>query len=105
MNSPFARLLGSSLLVLLMACPGRSLSAAEEAATATAEVPAADLKQLNDPTILTSRIFFETEWNKFIDGTHIVEQTTGGVLAWRVSENQDWAVRLKLPVKFRVGSD
>ena len=78
---------------------------AAESKTATSEVPDADLKELNDPTILSNRIWFETEWNKFIDGTSIVEETAGGLWAWRISESQDWAVRLKLPAKFRVGSD
>jgi hypothetical protein len=68
------------------------------------EVPAADLK-LEDPTVLTRRVWLETEWNKFTDGTHTVEETFGQQWAWRVSENQDWGVRLKLPAKIRVGSD
>jgi hypothetical protein len=78
---------------------------AAEAPTATSEVPAADLKELNDPTILTNRVWLETEWNRFRDETNFVEETIGTLWAWRVSEDQDWAVRLKLPVKFRFGSD
>jgi hypothetical protein len=78
---------------------------AAEAPTVTSEVPAADLKELNDPTILTRRLWLETEWNKFRDGTNIVEETFGAMWAWRVSENQDFGVRLKLPFKFRFGSD
>ena len=35
----------------------------------------------------------------------VVENTFGALWAWRISENQDWAVRLKLPWKFRVGGD
>jgi hypothetical protein len=80
-----------------------TVSAAEE--PVTSQVPAADLKELNDPTILTRRIFLETEWNKFRDGTHIVEETLGGLWAWRVSDYQDWAVRIKLPYKMRFDSD
>jgi hypothetical protein len=77
---------------------------AAETPTATSEVPSADLKELNDPTILTSRVWLETEWNRFRDETNVVEETFGTLWAWRVSEDQDWAVRLKLPVKFRFGS-
>ena len=69
------------------------------------EVPNADLKELTDPTILTPRVWLETEWNNFTDGRHIVEETLGTLWAWRVSDNQDWAIRLKLPLKLRVGSD
>jgi hypothetical protein len=84
---------------------GANLEAAKEAGTSSDQVPAADLKELNDPTVLIRRVWLETEWNKFTDGASTVEETTGTLWAWRVSENQDWAVRLKLPVKFRVGSD
>jgi hypothetical protein len=69
------------------------------------QIPAADLKELTDPTILVRRVWLETEWNKFTDGTHFVEETLGTLCAWPVTDNQDWAVRLKLPVKFRVGDD
>jgi hypothetical protein len=82
-----------------------NLEAAEQAGTSSDQVPAADLKELNDPTVFIRRIWLETEWNKFTDGTSTVEETIGTLWAWRVSKNQDWAVRLKLPVKFRVGSD
>src|SRR6188474_2560731 len=76
---------------------------AAEADPVTTEVPAADLKELNDPTILSRRVWLETEWNKFENGTNIVEETAGTLWVWRVSQNQDWAVRLKLPVNVRVG--
>ena len=105
MNTQLAKFIGSVVLLLTIACPRRGLSAAEQASTNSAEVSSSNLKELNDPTILSRRIWFETEWNKFIDGTHVVEQTLGSLWAWRLSDNQDWAVRLKLPVKFRVGSD
>ena len=78
---------------------------AAEVATVTSEVPNAALKELNDPTILTRRLWLETEWNKFKDSTNVVEETLGTLWPWRVSANQDWAVRLKLPIKFRFGSD
>ena len=84
---------------------GANLEAAEQAGTSSDQVPAADLKVFNDPTILTRRVWLETEWNKFTDGASIVEETAGTLWVWRVSENQDWAVRLKLPVNLRVGSD
>jgi hypothetical protein len=80
-------------------------AATSSSAAATSEVPAADLKELNDPTILTRRVWLETEWNKFRDGTNIIEETFGTLWSWRMSENQDWAVRLKVPMKFRFGSD
>jgi len=78
-------------------------SAAEE--PVTTETPNADLKELTDPTILSRRIFLETEWNHFKDNSNIIEETLGAMWAWRVSENMDWAIRLKLPYKVRFGSD
>ena len=92
-------------LAVIAGFGGANVEAVEEAATGSDQVPAADLKEQNDPTILNRRVWLETEWNKFTDGTSIVEETLGSLWSWRVSENQDWAVRLKLPVKFRVGSD
>jgi hypothetical protein len=43
---------------------------AADADPVTTEVPAADLKELNDPTILSRRVWLETEWNKFENGTN-----------------------------------
>lgn len=104
MNSKSIRPLAFGLIAGFIICANNSV-AADSAGTSSDQIPAAELKQQDDLTVLTRRVWLETEWNKFIDGTHLVEQTLGGLWAWRVSENQDWAVRLKLPAKFRVGSD
>lgn len=79
--------------------------AAPDSPTTTGQVDNADLKELNDPTILSRRVYFEHELNHFDDGSNVVEDTVGAIWAWRAGENQDWAVRLKLPVKYRFGSD
>jgi len=60
---------------------------------------------LEDPTILVRRAWLETEWNKYRDGSSGVEETLGGLWAWRVSADQDWAVRLKVPYDWRVAGD
>jgi hypothetical protein len=66
------------------------LHAADEE-PATSEVSNADVKESTDQvTILTRRVWFETEWNKFEDGSSIVEQTLGTLWAWRLSADQDW---------------
>jgi len=59
-----------------------------------------EIKSLEDPTILKRRMWLDSEWNKFKDGSNDVEETLGGLWAWPVSANQDWAVRLKVPMKF-----
>ena len=96
-----------NLLVIVLAAT--SLIArgvhAQESATATSQTFDADLKELNDPTILSRRVWFEKEWNHFEDSSNVVEDTFGALWAWRLSDTTDWAVRLKLPVKYRFGSD
>lgn len=64
-----------------------------------------ELKAREDPTILLRRVWAETEWNKFKDGSHLIEETLGGLWSWRVSPNQEWAVRLKVPFDFHVAGD
>src|SRR3954468_17937044 len=93
-----------SILILAAACAAFNPKAAT-ATPATTDVPAADLKQLNDPTILSRRVWLETEWNKFTDHSSIIEETLGGMWAWRISDHQDWAIRLKVPMKFRTGGE
>jgi hypothetical protein len=61
---------------------------------------AEQLKQLNDQTIIGSRIFLDTEWDDFEHGAEKVTWTLAGLLGWRINEHQDWAVRLKLPFAY-----
>lgn len=85
--------------------------------TVSVEVPAAarvkpheqtlidELKVPQDPTILKRRMWLDTEWNRFKDATDDVELTVGRVWAWPLSADRDWAVRLKVPVKFHFAGD
>jgi len=66
---------------------------------------AEELKALEDPTILKRRAWLDTEWNRFKDSSNDFSLTAGGLWAWRVSDSQDWAVRLKVPVEFHVAGD
>lgn len=63
------------------------------------------LKSLTDPTVMARRVWWDTEWNKYADGRHLVEEGMNGLWAWRMSENQDWGVRLKVPYKWQVAGD
>ncbi len=56
-----------------------------------------NLKALVDPTILAQRIWLESEWNRFKDDSNTLEETLGGLWAWRLSVDQEWGVRLKVP--------
>jgi hypothetical protein len=72
------------------------LPAAERAPDSETEV-AEQLKQLNDQTIIGSRIFLDTEWDHFTHGAEKATWTLGRLWGWRVTECEDWAIRLKVP--------
>jgi hypothetical protein len=95
-----------ALATMALAFPESALRAGELASRSADEEEIAEgLKELSDPTILNRRIWLDTEWNKFRDGSHDVEATLGGLWAWRVATNQDWAVRLKVPYRWHVAGD
>jgi hypothetical protein len=64
-----------------------------------------ELKSQEDPTIFTRRIWSDTEWNKFKDGSHDIVETLGVLWPWRISDSQEWAVRLKVPFRFHIAGD
>jgi hypothetical protein len=64
-----------------------------------------ELKAQEDPTILKRRIWSDTEWNEYKDGSHDVLETVGRLWAWRVSDSQEWGVRLKVPFEFHTAGD
>ncbi len=67
---------------------------------------AEELKAPQDPTILIRRIWLDSEWDKFKDGSSDLQHTFGGIWAWRVSDTQDWGVRLKVvPFKTHFAGD
>jgi hypothetical protein len=73
---------------------------AAEPSTDSQGTAAEQLKQLNDQTIIQSRMFLDTEWDHFKGGAEKVTWTLAGLWGWRVSEWQDWAIRLKLPLAY-----
>jgi hypothetical protein len=91
----FVRLLlfGSTLF-------GANVLPAAEPATDSEATAAEQLKQLNDQTIIGSRVFLDTEWDHFEHGAEKATWTLAGLWGWRVSACQDWAVRLKLPFAY-----
>jgi hypothetical protein len=81
------------LSILLLLAYGRI--AAVEPPT---NLAAADqLKQLNDQTIIGSRVLLDTEWDQFKHGAGKATWTLAGLWGWPVSDWQDWGIRLKLP--------
>jgi hypothetical protein len=87
-------LLNSFLLLISPLLASGSILAVEPATDSTA---AEQLKQLNDQTIIGTRVLLDTEWDQFKHGAEKATWTLAGLWGWPVSERQDWAVRLKLP--------
>ena len=92
------KFLNQSLFVALILAAGRLLAA--EALSGSTESAADQLKQLNDRTIIGSYMSLDTEWDQFKDGAEKARWTAAGLWGWPVSDRQDWAVRLKLPVVY-----
>ena len=61
---------------------------------------AEQLKQLNDQTIIGSRIFLDTEWDHLNNGAEKATWTVGVLWGWHINKSQDWAVRLKIPTAY-----
>ena len=92
--------LGRCLFPSLSLIAAGVLPAAEVATDSDAAAAEEQLKQLNDRTIIGSYISLDTEWDQFKHGTEKATWTATGLWGWPVSERQDWAVRLKLPVAY-----
>ena len=91
--------LGWSLLLTLSLIAAGVLPAAEVSIDSEATA-AQQLKQLNDQTIIESRILLDTEWGHFKQGAEKATWTLAGLWGWPVSEWQDWAIRLRLPFAY-----
>lgn len=88
------------LLLLTCALITANIATAAEV-TGNSEATAADqLKQLNDQTIISSRVFLDTEWDELEQGAEKLTWTLGGLWGWRVSNWQDWGIRLKVPIAY-----
>src|SRR4030095_10243848 len=85
------------LLVTLVLLGARVLPAAEPSSVYSAPVAADQLKALNDQTIIRSSVWLDSEWDQFKHGAEGATWTLGGLWGSRVSDRQDWAVRLKVP--------
>ena len=92
-------LFDSFVFVTLLLLVSGTLAAVEPSPETTATA-AEQLKQLNDQTIIQSRILLDTEWDQFKHGAEKARWTLGGLWGWRVSDRQDWAVRLKVPFAY-----
>ena len=88
------------LLLTLVLLGARVLPAAEPSSVDSAPAAVDQLKALNDQTIIQSSVWLDTEWDQFKHGAEAATWTLGGLWGWRVSDRQDGAVRLKLPIVY-----
>ena len=82
------------LFVILSLLAASLLPAAEQTSVDSMTAAADELKALRDQTIIQSRVWLDTEWDQFKHGAEEARWTLGGLWGWRVSDGQDWAVRL-----------
>ena len=93
------------LLLVLWTMATGWLITSPSAAGAAESTQIDELKALEDPTILSRRVWCDTEWSKYRDGSSNIDETLGGLWVWRIATNQDWAIRLKLPYKWHLAGD
>jgi len=89
----FARL----LFVILDLLAARLLPAAEQPSFDSAAMTADQLKALRDQTIIESSVWLDTEWDQFKHGAEEAKWTLGEWWVWHIRDQQDLAVRLKVP--------
>ena len=92
--------------MLVAGCIIASPSTAEPVITNAIESTLiSDLKALEDPTILSRRVWLDTEWSKYRDGSSNIDETLGVLWAWGIATDQDGAIRFKLPYKWHLEGD
>jgi len=88
------------LFVAVILLAATRLPAAEPSSVDSATTAAAQLKALNDQTIIQSSVWLDTEWDQFKHSAEEATWTLAGLWGWRVGDRQDGAVRLKVPVVY-----
>ena len=86
--------------LLLISCD--RLVAVEPGTSAAA---ANQLKQLNDQTIISTRLSLDTEWEQFKDGEEKATWTLSGLWGLPVSHWQDLGIRFRLPFAYHRGDE
>src|SRR6266508_5220424 len=84
-------------LLVMLALLGATRLPAAEPSPSPAAAAADQLKALNDQTIIQSSVWLDTEWEQYKHGAEEATWTLGGLWGSRLSDRQDWAVRLKVP--------
>jgi hypothetical protein len=83
--------------VILGLLVARVLPAAEQSSVDSEATTIDQLKSLRDQTIIESSVWLDTEWDQFKHGAEKAKWTLGEWWVWHIRDQQDWAVRLKVP--------
>lgn len=89
------------LLVTLVSLTAPILRAAEQASGDSAAAEEQLKQALRDQTIIKSSAWLDTEWDHFKGGAKEVTWTLGTLWGWHVRDQQDWALRFKLPIVYQ----
>jgi hypothetical protein len=86
------------LILLLLIAP---VFLTAEEASVDSTTAADQLKALTDhQTIVQPSVWLDTEWDQYKHGAEKATWTLGGLWGWHVRDQQDWALRLKVPVVY-----
>ena len=97
---------GTMVLALIPTLAAWLHAAEPDAISNNEQVVSDELKEIQeDPSILKRRIWLDTEWNHFKGGSSEVIPTSAALWSWPVSTNQDWGVRIKVPLELHVAGD
>lgn len=115
MNTHYSKTLRSHLtpalpVLVLSLMFTRQVCGAEAArestpADATQATATQNLKSETDPTILKRKVWLETEWNSYRDGSDKIEETLGVLWARRITDDLDVGIRLKLMYDWYLAGD
>lgn len=89
-------LFDSFVFATLLLLASGTLAAVEPSPETTATA-AEQLKELNDQTIIGTHVLLDSEWDQLKHGAEKATWTLAGLWGWPVSDQQDWAIRFKLP--------
>jgi hypothetical protein len=92
-----AAAIGAALVV------GQPCFAADDATAEAERIEREELELNDNPTILRRRVWWENEYSDRHQGAWQSKLTLGGVYAFSLSPDHEWAVRLKLPLVFANG--
>jgi hypothetical protein len=93
------------LLSTLVSLAAPVLLPAEQASGDSATTAEQLKAALRDQTIIQSSAWLDTEWDQFNGGAKELTWTLGVLWGWHVRDQQDLALRFKLPIVYQRSDD